>query len=172
MDCLQKAELLAARLYTGPLYQKYNACLRGIEVKAMEGRWMELCMGNRYTTTLHVINSAVVKLGKLQPAMKVYRGVTGGVLPEIFWHANQHNVRGGCEYGFLSTTTDRNVATDYASGGGKAGIVFEIQMGMVDRGASLSWLSQVGLPPHPSPPTSPPRPPTHLPRSPRTSPPS
>ena len=107
----------------------------------------QLCQGNRYTTTLHTINSAVVKLGKLQPAMKVYRGVTGGMLPEIFWHANQHNVRGGCEYGFLSTTTDRHVATDYAASGGKAGIVFEIQMGMVDRGASLSWLSQVrGLP--------------------------
>ena len=28
MDCLQKVEFLAARLYTGPLYQKYNACLR------------------------------------------------------------------------------------------------------------------------------------------------
>ena len=108
----------------------------------MESRWQELCLGNRYATTLHVINSAVVKLGKLQPAMKVYRGVTGGVLPEIFWKANQHNVRGGCEYGFLSTTTDARVATDYAGSSGKSGIVFEIAMGMVDRGASLSWLSQ------------------------------
>ena len=108
----------------------------------MKGRWLDLCKGNRYTTTLHVINSAVVKLGKLEKAAKVYRGVTGGILPEIFWQPNQYNVRGGCEYGFLSTTTDRDVATDYAASGGKAGIVFEIQMGMVDRGASLSWLSQ------------------------------
>lgn len=40
-----------------------------------------------------------------------------------------------------STTTDRDVAMRYA-GSGKVGMVFEIQMGMVDRGAELKWLSQ------------------------------
>ena len=38
-------------------------------------------------------------------------------------------------------TTDKNVALEYAGSGG-AGIVFEIQMGMVDRGADMSWISQ------------------------------
>ena len=37
---------------------------------------------NTYTTTLHVINSAVVKLSKLTIASTVYRGVGGRVLPE------------------------------------------------------------------------------------------
>ena len=42
----------------------------------------------------------------------------------------------------MSTTRDRAVAMGYAEGGAAAGIVFEIQQGMVDRGADISWLSQ------------------------------
>lgn len=44
-----------------------------------------------------------------------------------------------------SQTIDRDVALGYAAGGGnndKAGFIFEIQQGMVDRGAELSFLSQ------------------------------
>eukprot|EP00959_Pyramimonas_sp_CCMP1952_P310569 6499559-Pyramimonas_sp.AAC.1 len=40
-----------------------------------------------------------------------------------------------------STTTDREVAMQYASGQ-SAGTVLEIQTGMIDRGAELSWISQ------------------------------
>ena len=36
----------------------------------------------------------------------------------------------------MSTTTDRDVAMQYAASGGK-GVVFEIQMGMIDRGANI-----------------------------------
>ncbi len=57
----------------------------------------------RYTTTLHVINSAVVKLGKLTKAGTVYRGLSGGTLPEEFWQANEYGVCGGCEYAFITT---------------------------------------------------------------------
>ena len=42
----------------------------------------------------------------------------------------------------MSTTLDKQVALDYAASQGGAGIVFELAMGMVDRGADLSWLSQ------------------------------
>ena len=88
-----------------------------------------------------MINSAIVKLGKLMKAGHVYRGVSGGVLPPHFWTPNAFNVRGGIENGFMSTTRDRKVAMQYASGGG-AGMVFEASMGMLDRGADLRWLSQ------------------------------
>ena len=71
---------------------------------------------------------------------KVYRGSANGVLPKPFWEPNEENVLGGVEGAFMSTTTDRAVAMQYAASGG--GIVFEIQMGMVDRGANISWLSQ------------------------------
>ena len=46
------------------------------------------------------------------------------------------------ELAFMSTTTERSVAMDYASSGGRAGLVFEIGMGMVDRPAELSWCSE------------------------------
>eukprot|EP00966_Prymnesium_polylepis_P250904 5801881-Prymnesium_polylepis.1 len=56
-----------------------------------------LCQRNQYTTTLHVINSAIVKLGKLTRAGTVYRGISGGVLPDEFWEENEDGVCGGCE---------------------------------------------------------------------------
>jgi len=98
----------------------------------------ERCRGNRYVTSIHVINSAIVKLGKLQKACKVFRGASGGLLPRQFWEADQFGVRGGVEFGFMSTTTDRSVAVAYAAGG-KLGTVMECEMGMVDRCADLSW---------------------------------
>jgi len=67
----------------------------------------------------------------------------GGLLPNGFWKKNSVGVCGGIEFGFLSTTTDLEVAKTYAQGsGGRAATVFEIKMGMVDRGADLSCLSQ------------------------------
>jgi hypothetical protein len=45
----------------------------------------------------------------------------------------------------MSTTFNRDVAMSYAVGdGSKPALVFEMQMGMIDRGAELSWISQVG----------------------------
>ena len=60
-----------------------------------------------FVTTLHVINSAILKLSRVQPAEKVFRGNQGGVLPKEFWIPNKDNIRGGIELGFLSTTKDR-----------------------------------------------------------------
>lgn len=145
---LGEYELIAARLYTGPMYVKYNAILRGglPSSPAREAeRFARLCQGNRYVTTLHCINSAVVKLSKLQRACKVYRGIANGVLPTEFFDADPESaVRGGVETGFMSTTTSLDVARSYARGGGSGTVatVLEIQTGMVDRGASLQWLSQ------------------------------
>ena len=63
---LIEEEFFAARLYTGPLYCKYNVVLRfkgaGEKVKEhVRKDFDELCSGNLYATTLHVINSAIVK---------------------------------------------------------------------------------------------------------------
>ena len=99
---------------------------------------------NKYTTTLHGINSAIIKLGKLTTATKVYRGVSGMKLPNEFWRPNQFGVKGGIENAFMSTSLDKSVAMGYAKGdGSRPGIVIEVQQGMVNRGAALSWLSQV-----------------------------
>ena len=96
----------------------------------------------RYTTTLHVINSAIIKLSKLTSATKLYRGVSGALLPRPFWTPNQYNVRGGVEVAFMSCTEDKEVALKYAASKKKAAIVFEVKQGMVDRGADVAWLSQ------------------------------
>ena len=73
---------------------------------------------------------------------KVYRGVHDMVLPKHqFWEANAYGVRGGIEAAFLSTTRDEATALGYAKGT-RGGFVFEIQQGMIDRGADIGFLSQ------------------------------
>jgi len=96
---------------------------------------------NRYVTTLHAINSAIVKLSKLTKVTKVYRGISGMALPEQFQTANAFGVRGGIETAFMSTSVDRKVALEYASSG-KVGLLFEIAQGMVSRGADIGFISQ------------------------------
>jgi hypothetical protein len=81
---LEFEEFLGARLYTGPCFVKYNTTLRGLQssIAWFKQTYAKLCRGNKYTTTLHVINSAVIKLSKLTMATYVYRGVSGGRLPK------------------------------------------------------------------------------------------
>ena len=165
-------EALAARMYTGPCFVKYNAVLRGLkstvpylrndmvqrccskstyEAYMGDARMWEIPAGslsfsdarkglNTYTTTIHAINSSIIKLSKLTVATQVFRGVSKMALPERFWSANQFGVKGGIEGGFMSSTADKAVAMSYASSG--VGFVFELQQGMIDRGANLTPLSQ------------------------------
>jgi len=137
---LQEVELIGTRLYTGPMFMKYNTALRA---KAGEPRSVSqynmLNRGNGYVTTLHVINSAIVKLGKITAATKVYRGISGRALPPGLAGEDRSGPRGGIELGFMSTTEDKGVAVAYAR---QKGVIFEMQMGMIDRGANLSWISQ------------------------------
>ena len=134
-------EALGGRLYTGPMYEKYNAVLRSFSGSSfLVARCEQLCSGNHYPTSIHATNSLVLKMSKLTCAGKVYRGSTRGILPRSFWEPNSEGVRGGVELAFSSTTTQRAQAEHYAAGA--ASTVFEMGMGMVDRGADISWLSQ------------------------------
>lgn len=65
-------------------------------------------------------------------------------LPESFLNEDEDGVRGGVEYGFMSTTTSEAVAIGFAKRGGHetAATLFVTELGMIDRGASLGWLSQ------------------------------
>ena len=103
--------------------------------------------GNLYTTSLHVVNSAVLKLGKLARATKVYRGISKKTLPRSMMYDDlASNTRGGIEFGFTSCSKQKEEAVKYATAAkGKCNstpILLEIEMGMIDRGADLSWLSQ------------------------------
>ena len=81
---------------------------------------------------------------ELAKAQKVYRGISNRALSQDLLEPNEYNVRGGVEFAFMSTTADRDVAMDYAKATVKeaASCVMEVKMGMIDRGADLSWLSQ------------------------------
>lgn len=94
--------------------------------------------------TLQMINSGILKLAawsKLPSNRKVYRGLSGMRLPDCFFQNDMFGCRGGVELSFMSTTQSMDVAMQYA-GLGVLPILFEIDVGQVDRGASLSWCSQ------------------------------
>mmetsp|Transcript_28961 Transcript_28961/g.69542 ORF Transcript_28961/g.69542 Transcript_28961/m.69542 type:complete len:1427 (-) Transcript_28961:999-5279(-) len=136
---LCREEIVALRLYTGPMYMKYNTVLRGFPKQAIRA-----LKGNRYTTTIHAVVSGLLKLQAVTvvpSGHKVYRGMSGMRLPDQFWNKDEFGCRGGVEFGLLSTTTKREVAMQYA-GDGAQPMIFEISVGQVDRGASLSWISQ------------------------------
>jgi hypothetical protein len=134
---LQLAEVMALRLYTGPMYLWYNNVLRFCKSATDPARlkhivtWKENHATDEppFVTTLHILNSAILKLSKVQPAQTVYRGNQGGVLPKEFWEPNEDNIRGGIELGFMSTTTERAVAVKYSTGNkDKSSMIFEIQV--------------------------------------------
>ena len=98
---MKKEEVIALRLYTGPMYQKYNGLLR-------QGGKDAHNVATGFTTTLHAINSGLLKLQKVTVAPgnhKLYRGLSGRSLPKEFWEADVFGFKGGVEKGFLSTTT-------------------------------------------------------------------
>ena len=92
---------------------------------------------NTYTTTLHVINSAVLKLGKLTQATKVYRGISFRTLPEQMKKVDPENLtRGGIEYGFTSCSLDQEQAKVYAMPKTEKNNTPIIESGMVTTGIS------------------------------------
>ena len=156
---LMTVEVIVLRLYTGPMYVWYNNLLRycGLDVnssrpgapfddyKSENPNFKTSPTNFPFRTTLHALNSAIIKLSRTQRAERVFRGAAGGVLPAEFWKPNEQNVRGGIELAFMSTTTDRDIALHYGGAANsldKPSIVFEMQMGMIDRGAPVQWCSQ------------------------------
>lgn len=104
--------------------------------------------GNRYTTTIHLILSGILKLSRVQPIPKerlVYRGLGGKRLPKEFYIQDKTLSKGGVEAAFMSTTVDKGTALKYSnSGSGENGksIIFEIQLGKMSTGADISFASQ------------------------------
>ena len=49
---------------------------------------------------------------------------------------------GGTEFGFLSCTTNLNVAIAYIDDRKAAPVIFQLEVGAIDKGAVLSWVSQ------------------------------
>ena len=103
------AEVVALRLYTGPMYVKYNAVLRGMAV-ATAG-------GTIYSSTVHLICSGLQKLSRvseLPKEMKLYRGTGGWARPRRFPAPAASGCAGGTEPAIMSATPDRSVALGYS----------------------------------------------------------
>ena len=103
---------------------------------------------NMYSTTIHVLVSAVQKIAcvmKLPEGLILYRGLGGTMrLPDCFYKADESGSRGFAEWGFMSTTASKDIAISYAGVNEHKPLptVFEIRVGAVDRGACIREFSQ------------------------------
>ena len=131
------------------MYMKYNLVLRaadeiGRKTKLTQSL-QDMCHGNLYTTTLHAINSAIVKLSELLPKCKVYRGISGVDVPKALYKENEMGACGLVEFAFMSTTIDKHTAISYTQTSedpNRVAMLFELDLTMMARGADLGWLSQ------------------------------
>jgi ankyrin repeat protein len=135
---LQRVEVISMSLYTGPMFMKYNPCLR--QGKA-DGR-------NMFATTIFVLVSAVQKIARvteISEKLVLYCGL-GNVrdLPESFMRPDATGSKGWTEFGFRSTTADKSVALDYSGikKGNPHPMVISFTPNAVDRGACIAELSQ------------------------------
>ena len=96
-----------------------------------DGKFEWTLAPTKYATTIHAINSAIIKLSQLTKATTVFRGLAGLRLPQNFFVKNKDGIAGGVEYGFSSTTRHRGTAEFYAKVSKKeqASTIIEVQMG-------------------------------------------
>ena len=118
-----------------------NFCV--VEAAAVVGFSKHL-KGNGYVNCIYACASGMRKISRLScipQGRRVYRGMGGVKLPKKFLTEKEGGGRGGVDYAFLSTTTRREVAVSYI--GGKAlAVLFECELGDIDRGCPLSFISQ------------------------------
>ena len=107
------------------MFYKYNAVLRKYPKEAYESCKVTddecKCKGdgkdtngpcscyNTYPTTINAILSGLRKLMWVAPLPKdrlVYRGLGGMNLPARFFEQDEYGVRGGTEFGMMSTTVE------------------------------------------------------------------
>lgn len=139
---LKEEEVIAIRLYTGPLFMKVNAALRASS--KMIPKWIfDHLMGNTYMfCALFFIG--IMKLSAIcviQGNRKVYREMSGFKFLLCFFQVDERGVRGGVDFVSMSCTTNMSVAIDYAKGG-MGTLIFVIDEGMTDMGADVRFLSQ------------------------------
>jgi WD40 repeat protein len=142
---LREEEVIAIVLYTGPMFQIYNTILR----RYPEDKFLIFKDGdNLFSTTIFVLVSAVQKLSRstrIPLETLLYRGLSGKIdLPDIFFQVDDKGCSGYVEWGFLSTTADRDVALGYSGVKERRpkAMVMVLETSSIDRGADISELSQ------------------------------
>ena len=127
---LTREEVVAVRLWTGPMYVEYNRVLRCM--KSVKGG------ARQYTTTLHALCSATYKISHIGTPEVVYRGFHSRAIT-----AQDFSAGAFVELGAQSFTRERRVAQTYSQDGGEDGAhyVYEVTEGHIDQGADISKLS-------------------------------
>jgi hypothetical protein len=142
---LNRAEMIAVVMYTGPMFVVYNGILRQYP-KELYSTFLK--SDNRFSTTIFILVSAVQKLSRcmyVAPGMLLYRGLGGTLeLPDSFTIADKNGCKGYTEFGFMSTTADRSVAIRYSGVKDRKpqASIMEIHPNAIDRGADISEFSQ------------------------------
>ena len=160
--CLQPVELLSIYMFTGPSYLQFNRAFRDSRPPNITP--LKECTGNNNVntvpesdvssglrrdalpTTLFCVSSALVKLGRraagVQQKCSLFRGLGGTLLPPQLWVEHRDSDgpkwKGGVESAVISATLDRAVAIK----GGRGGVA-EINVGRVQFGGCLGWISMV-----------------------------
>lgn len=105
-------------------------------------------IGNMFASTIFVLVSAVQKISmkqKIECGTLLYRGLGGLVdLPSQFYANDENGCKGFCEWGFMSTTSDKNIALRYSGVEEKRPkpTVLVVKVSSVDRGACIKSMSQ------------------------------
>ena len=95
--------------------------------------------GNTFSTSIHVLVSAVQKIArvtKIPNGLLLYRGLGATELPAHFSRQEpKTGCRGFVEWGFMSTTSNKAVAVQYTGikQGKPLAMLFEIQVALPDR---------------------------------------
>ena len=141
-------ELAALRLCSGPMGLLYNAVLRAAAAArsapppqphaAPELAAAAAATARRFTTTLHAVNSGIIKLSALQPPCTVYRALNPSAT--LGGGRTAGGASGGLDFGFMGTTLDPAVALSEASGAGAR--LLQMRLGAASRGAFIGWLAQ------------------------------
>mmetsp|Transcript_13572 Transcript_13572/g.37552 ORF Transcript_13572/g.37552 Transcript_13572/m.37552 type:complete len:396 (+) Transcript_13572:278-1465(+) len=109
---LKLEEVLACILFTGPMRFKYTSVLRESTSQSPFNNMLE--SDNHYTSTIHCLCSAIIKMSRAQnikPGTKLYRGM-GNVSPPESFHASQQP--GWTEVGMASITPVLDIALAYS----------------------------------------------------------
>eukprot|EP01051_Picozoa_sp_SAG22_P006431 SAG22_NODE_421_length_10720_cov_22.582619_2_plen_868_part_00 len=161
---LAECELLSLVLFSGPMGMLYNTVLRAgasgvvdwlpvdelgapAEPPPTESGFLQAgsVVKGKFSTTITLAASGLVKLSALTPAMPVCRAISkGGAAPPRLHVADRRRSRRAVERGFLSTTSHRQAVAGWAMNG----LVMEMEAGPGCGGADISWLSQRCLTDH------------------------
>ena len=120
-----------------------NGSLRKVSGRFPE--WMTKHLkGNTYVNLIFACSSGMRKLSRastLPIGGIVWRGLGGVKLPDAFLQQDEGRGLGGVDFAYLSCTSQLEVAITYLDGKALP-VIFKIQLGDIDRGCPVSFISQ------------------------------